>query len=165
MPLQPTGILSRPLVAMRDLVAASASFQAWVGASDANAAAQRVHLLVAPAHAVRPFALIDFGDVARERVSVTNRKPWQDRSGSNLLLWIQAEAGGAEEPDATIAFCNAVGALLSDLESASGDQSAPTPSLIVLDLAVPPRRIEEEDRQTQGDYFECCAVATYTRAA
>lgn len=165
MPVTPVGILSEPLAALRRLVAASPAFQAWTGTGSADEAAQRVHMLVAPMSAPRPYALIDFGDVARERTVITNRRTWQDRIGSTMLLWIQADAGGGEEPDSTIDFCNRVGAVMSDVETLCGDRVNGFPGLILIDLANPPLRVEEQDRQTQGDYFEVGMALTYARAA
>lgn len=165
MPETPDGILSQPLAALRALVAASPSWQAWVGASSADEAAQRVHLLVAPVTAPRPYALIDFGDVARERIAVTNRIKWQDRIGSTMLLWIQSDAGNGVEPDATIGFCNRLGAVMTDIETNAGDRVAGFPGLLLIDLVNPPLRVEEQDRQTMGDYFEAGLSLTYARAA
>ena len=42
MAVSPTDILSRPLGYLQDTVAASATFQSWVGAADAAAAKARV---------------------------------------------------------------------------------------------------------------------------
>lgn len=162
--LTPIGILSSPLVAMRAMIAGSSAFQAWVGVTDTVAAEAHIHLLVAPAEAPRPYALIDFGDFARERVALANGITWQQRPGSNVVIWFQADVSpGAEEPEATIAFCNAVGAVWQDLERASGIYGQKTLAANLIELVVAPVRIEAERRATAGDYFECALSPSFTR--
>lgn len=164
MPTNPTGYLSTPLAAMRDLVASSAAFQAWAGVADKAEALERVHLLVVPEGSPRPLALIDFGDFARERVALTNRIAWQQRSGSNLVVWFQADvAADAVEPDATLAFCNQVGAVWLDMETSAGQYDQKTFAANLIEMVVAPVRIPEEQRNTAGDYFECALSPSFTR--
>jgi hypothetical protein len=164
MPVTPTGILSEPLATLRSLVSECPSFQTWVGAVDAATAAERIHLIVAPADGPFPCALIDFGDVARERQAITNAARWKMRAGSDLLLWFKAEASG-EEPDATFTFTNAVGAILEEMEARAGDYAKGFPGITVIEMPVPPVRTEEEDRASQGDVFEVCFSCNLSRAA
>lgn len=148
---------------MRELIAASPAFQAWTGTADATAAAARVHLLVAPPDSPRPLTLIDFGDFARERVAVTNAAKWAQRSSSNLIVWFQADATAGEEPDPTIDFCNQVGAVWADMEKMAGVYEKAAFPANLIELASAPVRIEEEKRQTEGDYFECAISPSFTR--
>lgn len=164
MPVTPTGILSEPLATLRSAIAACPSFQSWVGAADATAALDRIHLLVAPADGPYPFALIDFGDVARERQAITSASRWKMRAGSDVLVWFKAEASG-DEPDATFTFTNALGAILAELEAGAGIYANGTPGLTAIEMPVPPTRTQEEERSTAGDLFECCFSCQMTRAA
>jgi hypothetical protein len=164
MPVTPTGILSEPLATLRALLAACPAFQAWVGAASEAEALDRIHLLVAPAEGPYPLALIDFGDVARERQAITNAAKWKMRAGSDLLLWLRSEASG-DEPDATFTFTNAVGAILEEMEARAGDYSKGYPGLTAIEMPVPPQRTEEEDRPSEGDVFEVCFSCTLSRAA
>lgn len=166
--IAPTGLLAEPIAILRDMIAASAAFQSWCGvtgeADPTAAALERVHLLVAPADAQRPFALVDFGEFTRERMAVTNRVRFQTRSSSNLVLWLQADADQTlEEPDATVDFSNHVGALWSDIETAAGVHSPATLAVNEMELIVAPARVEIEKRDTAGDYFECALACYFTR--
>jgi hypothetical protein len=163
MSVVPTGILSAPLAALRDMVAASTDFQAWAQAADATEAADHVHLLVAPANAPTPYVLIDFGTLVRERSAIANRTPFQTISTSDLVVWIHADAATDDEPDATLDFCNHVGALWAHLENIAGIHQDTRLALNRIELINPPTRVEEENRDTAGDYFECALSASYTR--
>lgn len=162
------GLLSEPIANLREMLASSPTFQAWCGVDDETdpvaAARERVHVMVAPANAERPFAMVDFGEFTRERTSLTNRTKFQTRSSSNLILWFQADAGSdLDEPDATIDFSNEVGSVWLDLELAAGNQNTPTLALYQIELTVAPARVEEEKRATAGDYFECALACYFTR--
>jgi len=164
MPVTPTGILSEPLATLRLLVAACPAFQAWVGAASESEALDRVHLLVTPENPPHPLALIDFGDVARERQAVTTGGKWKMRSGSDLLLWFRSEASG-DEPDATFTFTNAVGAILEEMEARAGAYALGYPGITSMEMPVPPMRTKEEDRPSEGDIFEVCFACNLSRAA
>lgn len=164
----PTGPLAEPLATLRAMIAATTSFQSWIGATGTDAerlaaALERVHLLVSPADAPRPFAMIDFGDSwARERDRVQSARTFQLLPGSSLLVWFQADAvAGLDEPDATIDFCNSLGAVWESIER---DAAAIGKSAVnLISFAVPPVRVEEEKRSTAGDYFECALLLSQTR--
>lgn len=164
MSVTPTGFLSRPLAMMRDMIAASAAFQSWTASADATEAATYVHLLAAPANAERPFALVDFGDFVRERDAVQNGIRFRQRiGGSNLVVWFQDDvAPQAVEPDATMEFCNQVGAVWADLELAAGKRNPETLNISQFELVAAPARVEEQDRQSVGDYFECAISPSFS---
>ena len=164
MPVTPSGILTEPLVALRDLVASSVTFQTWTGSADATTAVARAYLLVAPANAPRPYALIDFGDITRERSVLNGGRSWQTRPGSTMLLWFQADGAGVAEPDASFTFCNAVGGIWEDMEKAAGNYSLASMGVSLIDLPVPPQRTDQEVWDSAGDYFECCLSPSFTRA-
>jgi hypothetical protein len=174
MAISPTGPLAAPLAALRQMIAASAAFQAWVGVTgqpDALARSlERVHLLTNPSDADRPFAIIDFVDLARERDRVINGRTFQLRSGSGLVVWFRADAGaGLDEPDASVDYCNRLGAVWEDLERAAGvttDPTNPTALAInLIELAISPTRVEVEKRRRSGDYFEAALTVSMTRRA
>lgn len=164
MPVTPTGILSAPLAAMRELIAASPTFQVWVGApGDEEAAKARIHLCQAPENSPRPLALVEFGDFARLRDTLGNGKPWVQRSDSNLVIWFRADATPGDEPDPTIEFCNTAGAVWTDMEKAAGVYEKAAFPANLIELVVAPQRTDEEHRGTAGDYFETAISPSFTR--
>lgn len=160
----PTGILSRPLQALRQMVADSSAFQEWVGVESSQAALPRVHLFTTPIRAEMPFALIDFGTFARERDRVTNRRGFQMRQGSDLLLYFRASAPTeTEDQDSAIEFCNKLGAIWLELEIDAGRYEDETYAATEVELLNPPQRIPVEDRKRAGDYFEATISVTMSR--
>ena len=154
--------LSETLVAARDLLAASPSFQEWVGSDPASTS---VHLLVARAQAPRPFALIDFNDFVRERDTATNRVRFRQRSSSALVVWFQADVPPSlDDADAALQFCSNLGRVWLDLELAAGSYQAPSLGVHLIELAVPPIRIAEEERETAGDFYEAALSVSFTRS-
>jgi hypothetical protein len=137
------------------MVANSKSFQQWVGVESADAALERVHLFTSPIRAEIPFVLVDFGSFARERDRLTNRRGFQMRQGSDLLLYIRAAAQPEQEDhDAAIDFCNKFGAVWLDLEQDAGRYEDETYAAIEIEIINPPQRIPVEDRKRAGDFFE-----------
>jgi hypothetical protein len=162
--ITPIGILSRPLNALRQMVANSASFQAWAGVASAAAALDRVHLFTSPIRAVMPFVLIDFGSFARERSTLTNRRGFQMRPGSDLLLYCRAEPmAGQDDQDAAIDYMNKLGAVWIELEQDAGRYEDETFSATEIEIINPPQRIPVEDRKRAGDFFECTLSLTMSR--
>lgn len=159
----PAGLLSEPLTTVRTMVAASAAFQAWAGAADATTAAAAVYLVTSPRHPRPSFALVDFGGLTRERVAVINARRFQQRDGSTMLLYLRADAANADNDDELLSFCNAVGAIWADLETAAGSYAQRTLAISSIDLLIAPTRIVPEKRERAGDYLEAALSLGYTR--
>jgi hypothetical protein len=161
----PAGLLSEPIVALRDLVAASPTFQAWVGAADLDAAKLRARLVVTENQPARPFALVDFGKLTLERYAVTNRAGFQHKEGtSTLSLWFEANAVGALDDEGEfLTFANAVGAIIEEVALSAIIQRGPGLIITEIDLDTPPSRVVNEKRKTEGDLLIASWVVTYTR--
>ena len=162
--IKATGILSRPLNALRQMVAESTAFQQWVRVESAAAALPRVHLFTAPKGAELPFALIDFGSFARERDRLTNKRAFQMRPGSDLLLYFRAAAQiETEDQEASIDYCNKLGAIWLDMELNAGRYEDETFAATEIEIINPPQRITSEDRKRAGDFFESTLSLTMSR--
>jgi hypothetical protein len=141
------------------MVAECPSFLAWTGVSDPVAAGDHIHLLQSTRNPPLPLCLIDYADgFERERIGVTMGRPFSQRG--TLLLYMRDRVDPAiDEAEATIAFCNRVGALWDDLER-----------MIVTDhrllitsiaLAANPTRITSDRRPHVGDLFESALAITW----
>lgn len=158
----PTGYLSAPLATLREMVAATAAFQSWLGVATEAAATPSVHVIATGQNPSRPLALIDFGPWERERVAVTNGRQWQTLIGSELVLYFRDDAGETE-PDAAYDFCNRCGAVLAELETIAGIYADETLSITRARMLAAPQRIDSHMRDTSGDYYEAAFALQYSR--
>jgi hypothetical protein len=165
MSVTPAGILSRPLNALRQAVALSTAFQTWVDAADDDEALDRVYVLAAPDDFPDcPFAVVDFGEFKRERMTVNPSRPFQQMDPSESLLYFRAEVDPADDVnDAAYNFCNNVGAVISDLEAYAGDVLNGFPFIIQIEMIAAPTRIRFEERATAGDFFECTLAIHWSK--
>lgn len=152
MPTPPTGLLSQPLVRLGQMVAESESFLTWTGAATVEAAKDHIHLLQSTRNPALPLCLIDYGDgFERERIGVAMNRPFEQRGTLIAFLRDQVDTG-LDEADATIAFCNRLGALWNDLERMIVTEGR----LLItnISLAANPARITSDRRPHVGDLFE-----------
>jgi hypothetical protein len=156
--ITPSGFLSTPVASMRAMLAASPAFRTWVGAADADEALAHIYAIAAPRHEVLPMALIEVGEHVRQRSLVAGRYAFENGPGSHLVVSFRMDADGAEEPDAGYAFLNALGAIIVDVEKASGNQSAGIFTIPAISIAAPPQRIRAANRQSVGDYYEAAFI-------
>lgn len=145
-----TGILSAPLDALADLVAASATFQTWVGAANAAAAKPRVYRSARDGSGgsgyTRPFALAvlpaEFG------VMLTHGS---FASGAMDVLFEADIASGDldSHEDAGYEFANKIGAIIDEMMAASYGGGY----LFVrkIEQVAPPARAENIE---QSDYYQ-----------
>jgi hypothetical protein len=157
--------LSLPLVAIRDLVAGSSTFQGWVAALTAEDAKASVPMVRTEMDTERPFALVDFGELVLERYAVTSRSVFQHKENSSTVtLWFEAAADGTlSESDEVLAFTNKVGAIISEIAEAAVAQQSRGIVIREIELDTRPDRMEYEKRQTEGDLLFCGWTITYTR--
>ena len=159
MAVAPTGSLSKPLYNLQTLIASSATFQTWVGATgDAEAklaaARARIYLAAKPGgSAVRPFAVVGQGD-EREWPGLAGGA--RNHFGDSGSLLVSFEADVAEEDqdddaDAEMAFLNPVGGVIDDILqlSASGGYLAVTG----ITLSDGPGRSDPRERDSLGDAY------------
>jgi len=144
-----------PLTNLRTLLAASSTWQAWVAAANAAAAAERVHLVtVDAAEAQRPFAVVMPGDEwARESVAGGTANCFLANGTLNLAIEadVPAEYAGSHA-DAAVWFLSKVGAIISEMEdlAASGTYLNVT-GIKQLDAI---GRSPKSEQKSDGDYFE-----------
>jgi hypothetical protein len=155
----PEGILAEPLGKLRDMVASSPAFQAWVGAADYDEALERVHVLATVRNPAVPLCLVDLSDgFERERMLITNARPFEQR-GSLVAYFRDAVDPTHSDAEAAFAFCNRLGAVWSELERMAGNPGA----LLItsIGLAAAPTRIEIDRRQHAGDLYEAALTITF----
>ncbi len=163
MTVDATGIISRPLKVMQRMVAASTNFMAWTALATPDEARAVAYLVTSERNPAARFVIIDFGDFTRDRVSINNAKPFQEREGSSMLLYFRGDVGAGTDEEELLTFSNAVGGVWSDLELAAGIYKDTNIAVHSIDMKVPITRTPYEDRQTAGDYFECVLEVFYKR--
>ena len=159
MPTIPTGLLSLPLVRLGQMVAESEAFLNWTGSANAEAAQEHIHLLQSTRNPELPLCLIDYGDgFERERIGVTMGRAFEQRGTLIVFLRDQVDTS-LDEAEATIAFCNRVGALWNDLERMIVTDAR----LLItgISLAANPARIASDRRPHVGDLFEAALAISW----
>lgn len=150
MTIAPTGNLSVPLHQLRNLLLASANWQAWCGG--ATPAAANAYLMAAPGKLLAPHSIIDYaGNLVRVRDGVTIDRFLQ--AGDLLLYFGAPVTAGFSENDAATDHLNHVDAILADLETAPNDAGA---GLVIqqLSLVAGPSRMPLQERDKNGDIYE-----------
>lgn len=164
MTVTPAGILSTPDAKLRDLLAASATFQTWVGAENAEAAKAHIHL-TAVMEPTRPFALIalaDGGPWNYGAVSGGGRQHFLP-SGS-LILHLEAEVAANYQGDESLAdaefeFRNNVGAVLLEMGNLAGSSDYLT--VVSFDLIDGPARSHPDTAVGEGDFYQITFMVSY----
>ena len=161
MSVTPSGMLSLPLENLRTLVAASAAFQAWVGATGETeaeliaSAKEHIYLVGLDGDNVvnaRPFAVVDHG----ESWTLTRlAEPHTYRATGSLLLCFEDNVDAAHAgsiPDAQLAFTNMVGDVVEDMFEKAGTDTYLAVSQITLVRG--PSRSAETQQKTEGDFMQ-----------
>ena len=120
--LTPTGDMTNAEEALRDLLAASSTFQAWVEAEDAAAAEARIYIDV-EASPTRPCACVRFDDPAdsRSRAVAGGSRQWFLGSGTLGVLFEAVVDDTLDDPaDQMRAFKRTIDQVLSDMQALSG---------------------------------------------
>lgn len=182
MPVVGTGELSIPLENLRALLAHSAAFRTWVGAADAAAAKDRIHLVDLPPpedgreftleelRGLRPLAQIDLWTPERG----WGEQPWMTQrvadctyaDGGKLTLDLVQdilEEDAANFADCKLRFMNEVGAVLRDIKQMAnqtdhldaGEIAAGIGGIGIhrIEVFQGPARADEAQVQTQGDHW------------
>jgi hypothetical protein len=156
-----TGILSLPLDNVRNMVAASPAFQAWVGVTNSTDALSSVFIIATDASGTypnpvsvipRPFALINLDYVKRDLRGSGNNPLFAPDSAILLKFEVKNNSGHKNlGADPAIAFLNAIGDIIVDLET----QSQAGGGLQILSLSIEsPSRKNESFTGEQGDFYE-----------
>ena len=163
MPVTPSGMLSVPDALLRTMLSNCPAFRTWTGTANPTAALARIHLIVKPAAAARPFALIDFGGEFNAQRNAGGSQHYFQHSGSLLLLFEDdvdsANAADGKDADAEYEFRNNLGAVLSELEDLAGRDDNLTISRMT--VLVSPARTHVDERATLGDYYQTILEVTW----
>ena len=152
--LTPTGCLAEPIENLRCLLAASDDFQALVGAGDAAGAKGSVHYPYQDADDyARPCALIEGCESWNARQPAVDTVACFLHAGE-MAVTIErdvdeAYAAAGDERDAYLAFANAVGAIVSDLESGAISWL----DVRSVRVASKPQRTSRRDKAQERDFY------------
>lgn len=155
MPVTASGILSEPLAVLRTMLSESASFQTWVAAANAAAALASIYLIGTDAP-VRPYAIVtridnwssdlvggspgDYGFIGRGRLYFD----FEDAIASG---------NQASYADSLLAFQNNVGAVIVDLQNASGGSERLL--LRRFEMVAGPQRFDKTETNSDADALWC----------
>ena len=149
-----------PLELLRNLVAASSTFQTWVGAEDAAAAKASIYLVSVPEvseedywttlASAQPYCILDTGDGYGLHKTAEN---CFRVDGDMVLAFCDAVASeNADDPEAAQkAFMLQVGNTIDDMAALAG-----TPGYLVVadfDIVESPQRSSPEERNELGDIY------------
>ncbi|MCA9295951.1 MAG: hypothetical protein KC983_05525 [Phycisphaerales bacterium] len=119
----PENVISRPLGQLQNIIAASAAFQAFVAAADANEAKLKVHLLHEPA-AQAPYALVGFAsNWTFGRATQQSQSASSFASSGTTMLKFVADTVLTTESDLAnemLGFSNTIGLIIEEMVSVSG---------------------------------------------
>jgi len=161
----PTGPLSLPLFHLREMLADSPAFQAFVNAANAAEARERIHYSALPAqygetytveelNELRPFAMIGIpSEESYEMTTIAGGGPfnWTDEGQIILYLeWDVADAFQRDRAAADVDAMNTIGAILSEIQDRSGLAGFLCIDRIRLSAIF---RTKTEEHNTQGDAY------------
>jgi hypothetical protein len=152
MAVTPDGMISLPIYYGRLLVADSATFRTWVGASTQAEALARLYFNKETSP-VRPFGDMGWdGDWTREAIAGGERNYFEQTAGGLLLMFEEDIAAGLDEADAYFTFTNTVGAIIKEMEERAG--TAGYLDMVSIAVHSGPARPSEDEKQTLGDYYQ-----------
>lgn len=143
MAVSPTGVYSKPLDLLRDLVAGTSAFQTWT--STANAAAAKVRVYAEgeeTSNITRPCAVVWESEANTDCTGYVS---------GGLMLLFEADVTEAANIDARYEFTNDVGAIIEEMQA--DVQTATTEVLDVQSV----RRVSlarSYREEGEGDYFQ-----------
>lgn len=158
MAVTPSGVLSLPAKYMRDMIAASSTWQTWV--ADALTPETRVYyghadeeeVFAADGDTLLPFAVIEDMDFMLPKEGFGGRNHFYQR-GALAVRFVAPVSSSDSHSDAFMRFRNNIGGVLDDLMSISG-----TPGYLdITDMAFlegGPSRTAPEERQSYYDTYE-----------
>lgn len=150
--VRPGSILSKPMHYLRRTVAASETFQAWTGTASRSQALERVHLVKADGAATLPLAVVGRVKVFdREQIATGTRNIFEQHDDLGLILRAPVDDEHTDA-DASYAFLNELGALLTDMEELTG--TAKYLDFHRVELEDGPYRPGEDEAATIGDFYE-----------
>ena len=163
----PSGVLNAGLVALRTLLSECAAFQDWVSAMDATEALGSIHYHVeegedAAMRALRPFALIHYGDTWSANKAASGSRHLH-LAGGSIELHFERETTGAYAADPANAmneFTSEISDILADMLDLSGRSG-----YLAIDeieyLDGPAWRSDEASRAEGNDFLHIGFELTY----
>jgi hypothetical protein len=153
-----SGMVSVPVSALRDMLSQSATFQTWTGTASSAAALAYIHMIgLAEADRVRPFALITLGDNWRRTYGGSNR--FIPSGELFLVLESDIDEDNVEDfADSELEFSNNVGGVIGDLEALTESGAL---VIQTIRMQVPPERTWRDEKQSEGDYYQCVIAVDY----
>lgn len=151
MTVTPTGIISLPLHYLRQSIAASTTFQTWVGADDAEEALDNIYS-VATIVFTRPFAVVDWAKNFKRTKNAGGTRNHFEQSGELAMLFRGSIDPTHNDSDAAFAFLNTVGAIISEIEELAG--VADYLDIVSITLDQGPHRPGEDEAKTSGAFYE-----------
>ena len=158
MAVAPTGPMGLTMQNLRDLVAASTSFQDWIGATgtpaEKLAAAKARIYMVAEDSPALPCGYVRFASPADWRsFAVAGGAVLHFSHGGTLQLAFEATvASGLDDDDAEITFFNNVDAVISDIEDLAGSDGYFAARSI--EVFRGPIRASADESHSTGDYYQ-----------
>lgn len=171
MPVAPSGPISLMLDNLRNLVAASATFQAWTQTANATLAKAFTYPIDLPAQEgqtdftaaqlaeMRPLAIVDLfrlpGRSGLEAYSSDRTAEGAFTDSGKLLLSFEAdvpEEYSNSPADAEMDFLNKVGGILADMEALGGQDGYL--SVHNFEILIGPWRGDQTKIASQGDFFK-----------
>ncbi len=171
MAVSPTGVLSKPIDLLEDLIAESATFQTWVGAASAAAAKTSIHLLQLPdpadsdgyslveSQGKRPFCLLGFPVGAPNRFNrIADGATLTFAERGTLLMAFENNIEPIEDPDTLddrlFTFLNNIGGIFADILAKAGTSDGSKAFLWVSAVEIIEFfRADRDELSTHGDYF------------
>jgi hypothetical protein len=172
MSVEPSGMMSLPLKTLREMLAACAAFQTWLGldAEDleegqtlAGEAEKKIfYVAMSPeeyAATEPPYAVVCLGGKL-EMVRDSRGQSSGFEQGGGLLIILQGAVDPAQQiAEVELTFANSVGAILTDLLAMAGQPGHLDISAIR--QAGPIYRPSEDKQKTQGDFQQVILEVEY----
>lgn len=156
MAVAPTGPLSLPIDAVRQMIAGSVAFQAWTSSATVTAALERVHITETDVTSdnlpAMPYALVDYSGWQQDKYGVTPGSWIQ--AESSVTVFFRAQVQDDEPADEFFRFANQVGAIIEDMQDTAGDYTAQTLPAYQISMTIAPTRKGKQRRAARGDYYE-----------
>lgn len=166
MPVAPSGFVSLAVDRLRQTIASSTTFQAWVGVGTPALALPKLFVVQAPAGTSLPYAVFEVPNnhVERRLTRARYDNNLFEGEASIQVRFRGAITGGDTDQDSFYRQENTVDGICADIMALVGtilyDGSLAFP-LARFDLVRSPKRPEEDEAKTKGDFYEDAIRFTY----
>jgi hypothetical protein len=160
MPVVPTSLEAKPLLKLKQLLEASATFQSWAAATG------RVHYVgvtIDPAAPLtRPYAIIGFVQEDGFLLETTaGGATWHYAASGSLLLLLFADVDTATSiADQMVTFTNKTGAIIAEMAAISGG-AAGAFACNRFERLEGPSLVDEDEHSDEPDYIVSVFMLSY----